>query len=412
MNLFNVPKLLVLAGKPIGSIDIVNYAKFLGCYVIVCDYLSKEHSPAKQFADECWDYSTADVDLIVEKAKKVCVNAVFTGVHEFNIARCQEVCKKLNLPFYVDKQTMLNAANKSYYKNIFAKFDIPLIPQYKIEDKKTFPILLKPVDGSGAYGLKICNSNKEFRENLAKALEFSVKGEVLIEQYIKEKEEITAVYIIKDGVPYLASVADRIVKYFDNAVIPLPIAYIWHSKYLDLYEETIDEKMKKAIQFMGLQNGMLFIQSIVKDNIIMPYDIGFRLSGTQEQNILEAMCGYNPLKLLVDYALSGKFGDDDLIKKINPHFKGAAAQITFLVKPSTISHFVGIDEVKKMNGVIRIIKNKQEGESIPQSAFGTLNQVALRVFAKSNTQENLGKLINKIRSTIKIYSAEKEEIGI
>ena len=307
---------------------------------------------------------------------------------------------------------MINAANKSFYKNVFAKFKIPLIPQYKIEDEKIYPILLKPVDGSGAYGLKICNSEEELQENLPKALEFSNKKEVLIEQYIKDKEEITTVYIIKDGVPYLASVADRIVKYFDDAVIPLPIAYIWNSKYLDLYEKTIDEKMKKAIQFMGLQNGMLFIQSIVKDNVIMPYDIGFRLSGTQEQNILEAMCDYNPLKLLVDYSLSGKFGDDDLVKKINSHFKGTAAQITFLAKPATVGCFVGIDEVEKLDGVFRVIKNKQEGETIPYSAKGTLNQVVLRVFVKSNTQENLDKLINKIRNSIKIYSIDGEEIGI
>ena len=237
-------KILILGGKPIGTIDMVKYLKSLSHYVIVCDYLPTEQSPAKQLADESWDYSTADVDLIVERAKKQNVNAVFTGVHEFNIARCQEVCEKLNLPFYVDKQTMINAANKSFYKNVFAKFKIPLIPQYKIEDEKIYPILLKPVDGSGAYGLKICNSEEELQENLPKALEFSNKKEVLIEQYIKDKEEITTVYIIKDGVPYLASVADRIVKYFDDAVIALPIAYIWNSKYLDLYEKTIDEKMK------------------------------------------------------------------------------------------------------------------------------------------------------------------------
>ena len=49
---------------------------------------------------------------------------------------------------------------------------------------------------------------------------------------------------------------------------------------------------------------------------------------------------------------------------------------------------------------------------IPQNALGTLNQVVLRVFVKSDDQENLDKLINKIRNTIKIYSIDGEEIGI
>lgn len=411
-SLIKQKKIIILGGKPVGAVDMTKYAKETGHHVIVCDYLDRKASPAKNFSNENISYSTADTKAIVDYIKANNVAAVFSSVHEFNINKCLEICNECNLPFYATKEAMDVTSNKKLYKKIFKDFDIPLISQYKIEDKKDYPVLIKPIDGTGAYGIKICNSEVEFQENLQKAVEFSAKGEVLIEQYIKEKEEITTVYIIKDGIPYLASVADRIVKYFDNTVIPLPIAYIWNSKYLDLYEKTIDEKMKKAIQFMNLQNGMLFIQSIVKDNIIMPYDIGFRLSGTQEHVILESVCGYNPLKLLVDYALTGKFGDETLKEKINPHFDCAAAQITFLVKPATISKFEGIEEVEKMPQVIRVIKNKQEGETIPKSALGTLNQVALRIFVKEKTTERLNELIGLIRSKIRVISDKNKDIII
>ena len=46
-------KLLVLGGKPIGSVELVERAKELGAYVIVADYLPIEQSPAKRIADEC-----------------------------------------------------------------------------------------------------------------------------------------------------------------------------------------------------------------------------------------------------------------------------------------------------------------------------------------------------------------------
>ncbi len=409
-------KILILGAKPVGTLDIVNYAKSLGCYVIVCDYLKKEEVLAKQIADEAWDYSTADVDLIVSKAKEAKVNAVFTGVHEFNLDKCQKICEKLNLPFYVSKETLSKVSNKRIYKDIFKNFGIPVIKEYeikkKISDDIEFPILLKPIDSSGAYGLQICKSEEELKSKIDDCLKYSDKKTLLAEKYIENKEEITTVYFIKNGVPYLASVADRIVKHFNNSVIPLPIQYIWHSKYLDLYEKTIDEKMKKAIQFMNLKNGMLFIQSIVKDDVIMPYDIGFRLSGVQEHIILEKMCGYNPLKLLVDYALFGKFRDEKLIDKINPHFKGSATQITFLVNTGTIGGFEGIEEVEKMPEVIRVIKNKFENETIPKSALGTLNQVALRVFVKVKNQDDIEKITQKIRNTIKIYSDKKTNLSV
>lgn len=411
------PKFLLIAGKPVGSVDILNYAKERGYYTIVCDYLPKEQSPAKMLVDECWDYSTGDVDKIVEQAKKEGVSAVFTGVHEFNILRCQEVCQQLNLPFYATLHDIQTTSNKQIYKNIFKKFGIAVIPEYKVNPNNIsaeieYPILLKPVDGSGAYGLQICRSKDEVKEKMGQALSFSDKKEVFAERYIEDKEEITIVYMIRNSEPYLAAVADRLVKKFDDSVIPLPTGYEWPSKYLNLYEKTTDAKMKQAIKHMGLKNGQLFIQAIVKDDVIMPYDIGFRLSGTQEHIIFEAVCGYNPLKLNTEYALSGNFGDDELITKINPHFSCYAAQLTFLVEPSVIGKFEGLDEVEKMDGVIRVIKNKQEGDTVPQNAYGTLNQIALRVFIKENTKEKLTMLKQKIRGLVKIYSPEKKNICI
>ena len=41
-------KLLVLGGKPIGSVEIVRRAKELGYYTIVADYLPIEESHAKK----------------------------------------------------------------------------------------------------------------------------------------------------------------------------------------------------------------------------------------------------------------------------------------------------------------------------------------------------------------------------
>ena len=64
MNLLG-KKLLILGGKPIGSIELVTRAKELGLYVIVTDYLPVERSPAKAFGDEVWDISTAEVDILV-----------------------------------------------------------------------------------------------------------------------------------------------------------------------------------------------------------------------------------------------------------------------------------------------------------------------------------------------------------
>lgn len=400
-------KFLLLAGKPIGSMDILEYAKRQGYYTIVCDYLPKDKSLAKQYADESWDISTDNIAEIVSRAKENNIDAIFTGVHEFNIQQCEKICRLLKLPFYATEENLKVTSNKSIYKQIWKDNGINIIPNQVINFSNIqnikYPILLKPVDGSGAYGLNICNSETDLQSKYEQTLDNSKVKQCIAEQYIQDKEEITVVYIIKNGLAYLASVADRIVKDISTGYIPLPTGYIWPSKYLSLYENQINTKMKAALTDMKLQNGMVFIQCIVKDNSIYPYDMGFRISGTQEHIVLQDICGYNPLELLTDFALGKGFGTNELISKINPHFKTWASNITFLAYPAKINRFIGIDKIQTIDGVIRVVKNKQEGEIIPQSALGTLNQIVLRVFARAESKEKLLDLIKLIRQNIVVY---------
>ena len=76
-------KLLVLGGKPIGSIELVTRAKELGLYVIVTDYLPASQSPAKQISDESWNISTADINTLAEKCKAAAWTEAKCDKHEF-----------------------------------------------------------------------------------------------------------------------------------------------------------------------------------------------------------------------------------------------------------------------------------------------------------------------------------------
>ena len=87
-------RLLILGGKPIGSREITEYAKSRGVYTIVADYLPPEQSAAKQIADEAWDISTGDVDLLVQLVRDHQIDGIYTGVHEFNISKMIEVCQR------------------------------------------------------------------------------------------------------------------------------------------------------------------------------------------------------------------------------------------------------------------------------------------------------------------------------
>ena len=62
-------KLLILGSNAL-TCDIVKTARELGIYTIVTDWNPIEKAPAKQIADEYWNNSLLDYDILVQKIKE------------------------------------------------------------------------------------------------------------------------------------------------------------------------------------------------------------------------------------------------------------------------------------------------------------------------------------------------------
>ncbi len=404
----NSKKLLILGGKPIASCDIVNYAKKIGVYTIVTDNLSDEESPAKQIADESWEISTADIDKLQSLVIQHKIDAVFTGAHEFNIRKTMELAKRCSLPFYASEEQMEITSIKSIYKKLFKKFDLPVVPEYQMDNMMNinYPVIVKPIDGSGGYGISICNTNEELKAGIEHAKSFSDRNEMLIEKYIRGKE-VTIFYILQNGNILLSAMADRHTHYFSEGIIPLPVAYNFPSKYIDLFIKMQNEKTISALKSIGLNDGMLFIQAFFDEEQFVYYDIGYRLTGTQEYNILEEVNGYNPLKMMVDYALTGQMGAMDINDLVDPYFNGKfACNVTLLSKPGKIVRYVGIEEIKKYKGVVKTVINHEVGTTISKNAMGTLNQVVFRVFGIASTIKEVNALKDFVNNNFDVISDE------
>lgn len=402
-------KLLVLGGKNLGSVDIVNYAKLKGVYTIVTDYLSNEESPAKQLADESWNISTADVNSLVDLIKKNEIDGVFAGIHEFNIKKMIEICERANLICYCKSEQWETLTNKNQVKELWKKFNIGTAKQYTMENivDAKYPLILKPVDGSGADGISICNSKEEVAVAYKKAMSMSDKQQVVLEEYIVG-EECTVFYILQDGIAHLTGVANRHIIQFDKNIIPLPVAYSFPSKYLPIYLNNVDGNMKDMFQYLDLKDGMVFIQAKIRDGQFYFYDIGYRLTGSMEYKLYEEIYGFNTLKMMVDYSLTGKMGHN-IISEIDLK-KAKSGNVTFLVKPGKIEKIVGIDTVKKLDGVVDIYCSYAEGDVIPDAILGTLRQVIVRVFFVTSTIEEMKKLIDKIHKEIKVINEQGDSM--
>lgn len=398
-------KLLIIGGDSF-SVDIVNTAKAMGVYTIVTDWYDTKRSPAKLLADEYWDVSIEAYDELFTKIKENHVDGVFTGFTDSYLLPYQHLCEMAGVPCYGTKEQFECLIDKKKYKTLCREFNVPTIEAYTEESEYIkFPVLVKPVDGSGSRGITICQNRNEMTDALEKARAMSKSGEVLIERYM-DGREVTVFWVFVNGEYYLTMIGNRHVKPFGEGIIPLPVGYTFPSVDTIKYQAEVEENAKRMFAHLGIKDGMMFMQCKVEDGTCYVYDIGYRLTGSLEYKILEKTCGFNPLKMMITHALTGKMTDEDISSKVNPAGMHPAFNVSCLCNPGTIGKIEGINELNKHPNVLGTLISHRPGEVITEAMRGLLAQITVRVLGYVDKKDDFLKTMNNVENMVKITSTE------
>lgn len=403
-------KLLIIGGDSF-SVDIVKTAQRMGIYTIVTDWYDTKRSPAKLVADEYWNTSIEDYDMLSKQIKEHHVDGILTGFTDSYLLAYQHLCEINDLPSYGTKKQFEILTNKALYKEWCKRFNVPTIQQYNASDTDIqFPVIIKPVDGSGSRGLHVCHNQEELQDAIAASKKSSKQGEVIIERYMTGRE-VTIFWTFVDGKYYLSAIGNRHVKQNQGEnVIPLPVGYTFPSVVIPKYQQEVEEQAKKMFAALGIKNGMMFMQCKVEDGTCYVYDIGYRLTGSLEYKILEVVSGYNPLKMLINFALTGKMTDEDISTKVNPATMSPCYNVSCLCAPGTIAEINGCDTLLQEDGVIDSILTHFPGETITEEMKGLLTQITVRVLGTVKNQEELCSTMQHIGETIQIISTDNRQL--
>ena len=403
-------RLLILGGMRF-SCEIVNKAREMGIYTLVADYNRIEDSPGKQIADEAVDISVIDVDAVVSYVKNNSIDGVIVGFNDMLLPYYADICEKCGLPCYGTKEQFETLIAKDRYKALCRQFDVPTIPEYDIHDENIqYPVLVKPVDNSGSRGITICHNRQELERAVEYGRKSSKIGKVIIERYM-DGREVTVFWTFQDGIYYLSALANRHVKHNQgDDVIPLPVGYTFPSVFLPKYREEVEENCKRMFRHLGLKNGMMFMQCKVEDGRCYVYDLGYRLTGSLEYKILERVCGYNPLEMMIRFALTGSMGEESIAEKAIPEFETPAFNVSCLCAPGTIEEITGIEEVKRMPEVKSVVVAHAPGETITEQMRGLLAQITVRVLGSVPAKKDLLPTMQHIDDTIHIIGTKGEQL--
>lgn len=410
-------RLLVLAGvNPIAA-DVVRFAKRMGVYTIVTGYLDVALTPAKRYADQIETVSTADLDALEALAKEVQADGIMTGSSEYSIGQTMALCKRLNMPFYCTREQWETCSNKENFKALCRKHGVPVVHEYHVEENDEgidcssliYPVIIKPVDGSGGGGISVCYNETEFETAYARAKDFSPTGSVIIETYVVS-DEIGVSYAIQNGKVYLTAMHDRYLRESDGNYMKLPLAYIYPSKHLKRYQETQNQKVVDMFESFGLQNGTLFLQGFATEKEFPFYEMGYRFNGAKQYNLLKDANGFSTMDMMIHYALTGEMNEPNLKEVANPNFDHIYCTLSLLGRPGQVEKVIGVEELRKLPEVVDASPWYYGGEELPEKYMGTQRQILCRVSLKTDDRESMAKAIDRVYEIFDVLDDKGESM--
>ena len=413
MNLLG-KKLLILGGKPIGSIELVTRAKELGLYVIVTDYLPVEQSPAKAFADEVWDISTAEVDILVAKCKEQKVDGILTAVHEFNINRMLDICTKLNKPCYCTPATWIYCDDKIKFKRLCQEHGIPVAHKYdvdmqdsKILQSMPFPVVVKPADGSGSRGFKVCHNIEELRSGYENAMNFSPGKKFLIEDYMPY-DSVIIHYTMDKGKCYFSGMADKYSAKFSSTGAPVMGIQIFPARGKAKYLEKLNTNVCSMFENAGFKDGPIWVEAFYdgKGNFVFN-EMGYRFGGSLTYYPVQYFYGIDQLDLLIYSAFS--LNDSDLQsyeESQMPRHKYCILPVH--INAGIITKVLGVEEICQRKDVYAYVPVHFEGDEIKD--WGSAQQVFCYLHILFDTPDDLLFSIDKILKTLKALNGKGDNL--
>lgn len=411
-EIYNGKKLLILAGAGVHS-KVVKAAKEMGIYTIVTDYLLD--SPAKLIADESWMYDVTDVEGIIKRCKAERVDGVLNFCIDPAQKPYQEICEALGLPCYGTKEQFHVLTNKRVFKNYCISHGLDVIPDYTEqdieEDVVEYPVLIKPVDSRGSRGQTICFTKDEAIKGIEAAKKEASNGEIICEKYMKGCQDIGTAFFVVDGEPHLVKFGDRHLGKVEDNFGRQVICTQLPSIFAPVFMEKVVDRVKEMIKSLGIQFGPVFMQGFMDGDTVRYYDPAQRMPGGDYDLILKKATGFDTVKTLIHFALTG----DTKTTVGNPADSynldgGTALLITVAVRPGRMVRVEGMGEILKHPNVVYGRQIIPEGAVIPNSGDIQQRVAAIGVYVSNRRQIEL--FMKEFYNTYKIYDENGRDMII
>ena len=404
-------KLLVLeTNSNIANAEIIQMAQKMGIHVVVTGYTNIDDSPVKQLADESWDISTADIDMLIEKCREVGIDGVFGGT-DFAVDVAIALSEALGIPYYCDKETWHYSRNKVDFKQRCREYGVPVVPEIVIEPQDEidfndieFPVVVKPCDRSGNVGISFCFDEEQLKNALRAAKAKAENGQVIIEKYMTGME-YTPFYVLADGEPRLLYLSSMLIEPGMPTNCYTVSSTVVSTKAMKKYLNDIDPQVRALLRGIGCRDGVAWLELMTDESgDYYAIEMGHRLSGEMLWASMPQVRDFSPLRWMVDYAVNGA-SDKSLMPSSfdGTEEKVGCGYILWTRRGGVVGSVEGLSKISKMlNATVHAVA--KQGSTIDPYAY------ALIISFKSDSRRQMCENIRLINSNVSMKDTDGKEM--
>ena len=266
-------------------------------------------APMHQVSDEQYYLDCTDETVMLPFFKEKHIDALLSCSGEMVIRKSVGWMAKTGFHYFATPHQWDVLMNKQHFKEACIRYGMPAIPSFRLEDDDfPFPVIVKPVDNGGSFGITVCHDCTEMKEAIDKAIKNSTVGEYLCEKFLEGPYFQFEIWR-QNGKSYFPYTKGR---RFYPAIGKSPC-----QPFIDLYPSPeadiishLYEPMSQLFDDLGVSNGSCMFQGIISDGVPYIMDNAFRLSGGMDSRVVREDKGIDLVACYMQHALTGKFGND------------------------------------------------------------------------------------------------------
>lgn len=338
-------KILFLGGSRY-LIPAIKAAHNLGAYVITCDYLPD--NIAHKYSDEYHNISIIDKEAVLELSKQLEIDGILSFATDPGVITESFVANTLGLPASAPYESVCIMQNKALFRDFLKKngFNVPVHKAFATADEAkkdigifTFPVVVKPVDSSGSRGVKKVYSINELDSAIEIALENSLSGRFIIEEFIEMKgSQSGSDSFVSEGKLVFASF-DR--QYYDKeSENPFtPSAMCYPADMPIIVQQALREEIQRLVTLLKIRSTIINVECrLGKDGKVYIMEVTPRAGGNRVPEVISMASGTDIIANNVKAALGYPVD-----KMTDPIYDGSYARVVIHSKKAGVFNAIKID---------------------------------------------------------------------